>query len=40
MCEDALHWTEYLKAVGPTVIAALVAYIAFQQYHLARLRTY
>lgn len=36
MFETSLHWTEYLKAVGPTLIALIVAYIAFQQWKLAQ----
>ncbi|KQI72041.1 hypothetical protein AN191_07755 [Loktanella sp. 5RATIMAR09] len=27
-----LHWTEYVKALGPTLIALFVAYVAFQQW--------
>ena len=34
MCEGALHWTEYFKAIGPTLIAVFVAYIAYQQWKL------
>jgi hypothetical protein len=33
MCLE-LHWTEYLKAVGPTIIAAIVVYIAYQQWRV------
>ena len=29
-----LHWTEYLKALGPTIIAVFVAYIAYQQWRV------
>jgi hypothetical protein len=30
--ETSLHWTEYFKAIGPTIIASIVAYIAWQQW--------
>ncbi|MGC9368302.1 MAG: hypothetical protein ACP5DX_02065 [Paracoccaceae bacterium] len=33
---DAIHWTEYLKALGPTLVASVVAYIAFQQWRVNR----
>ena len=29
-----LHWTEYFKAVGPTLIAGFIAYIAYQQWQV------
>lgn len=31
-----LHWTEYLKAIGPTLIAIFIAYVAFQQWQVNR----
>ncbi|MAQ37404.1 MULTISPECIES: hypothetical protein [Thioclava] len=31
-----LHWTEYLKALGPTLIAGIVAYVAWQQWRVNR----
>lgn len=31
-----LHWTEYLKAVGPTLIAVFIAYVAYQQWQVNR----
>jgi len=31
-----LHWTDYLKAVGPTLIAIFIAYVAFQQWQVNR----
>lgn len=34
MCEACLHWTEYLQAIGPTLIAIFVAWIAFQQWRV------
>lgn len=34
MCD--LRWTEYLKALGPTLIAGIVAYIAWQQWRVSR----
>ncbi len=33
MCLE-LHWTEYLKALGPTIIAMIVVYIAYQQWRV------
>ncbi|MEM1274683.1 MAG: hypothetical protein AAGF88_12775 [Pseudomonadota bacterium] len=32
MTFEPVHWTEWLKAVGPAVIAAFVAYVAYQQW--------
>jgi|LGOV01.1.fsa_nt_gb cytochrome oxidase assembly protein ShyY1 len=31
-----LHWTEYLKAIGPTLIAVFIAYVAYQQWQVNR----
>lgn len=31
---DTLHWTEYLRAFGPTLIASFVAYVAWQQWQV------
>ncbi|VAV92024.1 hypothetical protein MNBD_ALPHA07-1968 [hydrothermal vent metagenome] len=37
MCEEiALHWTEYFKAIGPTIIAVFIAYVAYQQWRINR----
>ena len=30
------HWIEYVKAFGPAIIAAFVAYIAYYQWRLAQ----
>ena len=30
------HWIEYVKAFGPAIIAAFVAYIAYQQWQINR----
>lgn len=32
MFEGPIHWTDYLRAVGPTFIAIFVAFIAYQQW--------
>ncbi|ATG49534.1 hypothetical protein CEW89_19315 [Celeribacter ethanolicus] len=34
--ETSLHWTEYFKAIGPTIIALFVAYIAYQQWRVSK----
>jgi len=36
MSWEALHWSDYLKAIGPSLIALFVAYIAFQQWQVNR----
>ncbi len=36
MSFEAIHWTEWLKAFGPALIASFVAFIAYQQWHLSR----
>tara|TARA_R110002072_G_scaffold260864_1_gene419469 strand:- start:564 stop:1028 length:465 start_codon:yes stop_codon:yes gene_type:complete len=33
---ETLHWTEYLRALGPLVIALFVAFIAYQQWKVNR----
>ncbi|MDK3018085.1 hypothetical protein [Pseudodonghicola flavimaris] len=36
MSDCGLHWTEYFKALGPTLIAIFVAYVAYQQWQVNR----
>ena len=33
---EQIHWTEYLRALGPMIIAFIVAYIAFERWRMAR----
>lgn len=36
MTDYGIHWTAYVSAIGPTMIACLVAFIAFQQWRINR----
>ncbi|MGP1358171.1 hypothetical protein [Roseicyclus sp.] len=36
MSFEAVHWTEWLSALGPAIIAAIVAFIAYRQWRLAQ----
>ena len=35
MSDCNIHWTQYFSALGPTLIAMFVAYIAYKQWRLS-----